>query len=209
MASMDEKILEQLKRSDPIMTSLIENLGESAHDCTPNMSTDYFADLCEAIVNQQLSEKAGRTIYNRFLDLLPKRKPHAEFVLKIPDQKLRDVGMSWSKVKYIKSLAQSVLAKQIDFSSLNGLSDDEAISELTKLHGIGPWSAEMFLMFSLGRPDMFSYGDAGLRRAIKQFYGFKKNPTEKQLSVIIQKWSPYKTYACRILWKSLDLKNTV
>jgi len=201
---MNEQQKNHFKLNDSILYSLIEKLGDEANEIELSQSNDYFSDLCEAIVNQQLSEKAGRTIHNRFLAVLPNKLPTPKDITEISDETLRSVGMSWSKVKYIKSLASSVLQKDIVFETIHELEYEEVIQELSKLHGIGRWSAEMFCMFSLGRPDVFSYGDAGLRRAIFLAYKFKKTPTEAQVKKIVQHWSPYKTYACRILWKSLD-----
>ena len=126
--------------------------------------------------------------------------------MKIPDQKIRDAGLSWAKVKYLKDLADKVKNKVIHLEKLDTLSNEEVITELTKVKGIGPWTAEMFLMFTLGREDVFSHGDLGLKNAIKKLYGFKKDPTRKQVEKIIARWTPYKTYACRILWKSLEIK---
>ena len=201
---MNEQQKNHFKQNDPILHALIQKLGDEANEIKLSPSTDYFSDLCEAIVNQQLSEKAGNTIHNRFLALLKHKPPTPEDISKISDESLRSVGMSWSKVRYIKSLAASILEKNILFETIHELDDESVICEITKLHGIGRWTAEMFLMFSLGRPDVFSYTDAGLRRAIFCAYEFKKTPTDFQVKKIVQPWSPYKTYACRILWKSLD-----
>lgn len=158
-------------------------------------STDYFSDLCETIVNQQLSEKAGATIWKRFVALFAKVSPRT--VLATPDETIRSSGISRSKISYIKNIAR--YAQNNDMQKFKNLQNEEVIVELTKIKGIGQWTAEMFCMFSLGREDVFSQGDAGLQRAIKKLYG------EKQMTKIIAKWSPYKTYACRILWKSLEL----
>lgn len=203
---MDTKIRNHFSTHDTVMFRLLSRLEHEGITIDVQRSSDYFFDLCEAIVNQQLSEKAGRTIFNRFLDLIPGRKVTPVAVLSLTDEGMRGAGMSWSKVKYIKSLATSYINRHIDFDELHTLSDEDVLTNLTTLHGIGRWSAEMFLMFSLAREDIFSLGDAGLRRAIMVAYGFKKAPTDKQIEKIISKWSPYKTYACRILWLSLDRK---
>lgn len=158
-------------------------------------STDYFSDLCETIINQQLSEKAGATIWSRFKKLFVKLTP--DKVLATADEKIRTSGISRSKISYLKNLAR--YAKNLDI--LRDMKNDEVIDELTKVKGIGRWTAEMFLMFSLGREDVFSQGDAGLQRAIANLYG------KKHMDKIIAKWSPYKTYACRVLWKSLGQPN--
>ncbi len=168
------------------------------------ISSDYFSDLCEAIINQQLSTKAGATIFARFKKLYPKAVITPEKTIQLKDQQIRDIGASWSKVAFIKDLATKVTKKEIVLNTLKDLSNDDVIKALTAIKGIGPWTAEMFLMFSLGREDIFSYGDLGLRRAIQKLYAFKKEPTQKQMEKIVSKWSPYRTYACRVLWRSLD-----
>jgi len=201
---MDEKVKSHFRTVDPILYSVLVRLEGKTDRLTPTKSTDYFADLCEAIINQQLSDKAAATIYKRFLDLFPKKRVTPEFLLRLKDEQIRGVGTSWNKVKFLTSLARAVVDRTIKLASLDTLPDIEVVTELTKLHGIGPWTAEMFLMFSLGRPDVFSYGDVGLRRAIQKLYALKKEPTPKQMEKISRKWAPYRTYACRILWRSLD-----
>ena len=165
-----------------------------------------FKTLVEAIVSQQLSVKASDTIFKRFVSLYPKRKfPTPEEILKTSDAKLRSVGLSGGKVKYIKDLAKKVHQKEVLLHRLHMMADEEVIEHLIKVKGIGRWTGEMFLMSSLGRPDVFSHGDLGLRNAIQKLYGFKKPPTTKQIDKIIAKWSPHKSLASRYLWKSLDL----
>lgn len=205
---MEKHVKDHFARVDPVLSAVLAKLDGETERLTPTKTSDYFSDLCEEIINQQLSGKAGATIFNRFLDLLPKRKLTPKAVDILDDNKLRNAGMSWSKVRFIKDLAKSFEAETIDFSALETKSNEDVIGELVKLNGIGPWTAEMFLMFSLGRPDVFSHGDVGLRRAIQKLYAFKKEPTRKQIEKIITKWTPYKTYACRILWRSLDLEST-
>lgn len=171
----------------------------------PKISNDYFSELCEIIINQQLSDKAAATIFARFKKLFPKEKIIPQVLLKLSDEKIRSCGTSNAKVSFLKDLAEKVLAEDLRFDGLDKLSDEKVITELIKVKGIGPWTAEMFLMFTLGREDVFSHGDLGLRNAIKKLYKFKKDPTKKQIEKIVNKWKPYRTYACRILWKSLEL----
>jgi len=173
-------------------------------DMTLSVSTNPFVDLVESITSQQLSIKAGDTIFRRFKKLFPNGRISAKAILALSDQQIRDVGVSWSKVKYIKAIAEAVQSKTVVFKRLPTLSDEEVIAVLTTIHGVGRWTAEMFLMFALGRPDIFSYGDLGLRRGLQKLYGFKSEPTVKQMEKIVKKWSPYRTYASRILWRSLD-----
>ncbi len=193
---------------DPVLSDALHRLKDEK-DLGPRKSPDYFADLCEAIINQQLSDKAAATIFGRFVLLFPNKILSPEVLLQLPEDKIRAVGTSWNKVHFLQSLAKSVVANEIHLDLLESLSDREVVVELTKLKGIGPWTAEMFLMFSLGRPDVFSFGDVGLKRAIQKLYQIKKEPSVKRMEQLSKKWSPYRTYAARILWRSLDLSNIV
>ena len=123
----------------------------------------------------------------------------------MPDEKIRSTGPSWSKVSYIKNIARAVVSGNLDLQKINEKSDEDVIVELTKIKGIGRWTAEMFLMFTLGREDIFSYGDLGLRKGIMKLYGYKKEPTVKQMEKLTNRWKPYRTYAARILWRSLEI----
>ncbi len=198
---MDKRVRDHFKKVDPILHSVIADIPP----VSISRQADYFVVLCESIINQQLSEKAGNTIWNRFLALFPEEKVTPERLLALPDSKIRLVGTSWSKISYIKNLATGVQHKTIHLHKLRGMSNEEVITELIKVKGIGPWTAEMFLMFSLGREDVFSYGDLGLRNAMKRLYKFRRDPTRKQLEKIVNKWTPYRTWAARILWRSLEL----
>jgi len=169
-------------------------------------SENPFFSLVESIISQQLSVKAGDTIMSRFLTLIPDKNVTPEAVLLLPREKLREVGMSWNKADYVHNIARAVINRDIDFDHLETLTDEELIEKLTQIKGIGRWTAEMFLMFSLGRQDVFSVGDVGLQRAIQKAYTLKKKPTSKQLIKISNTWKPYRTYACKILWNSLDQK---
>lgn len=163
----------------------------------------YFAALCRAIVGQQLSGKAARTIHSRFQELFPKKQVNPKKALKLKDQKLRDAGLSWGKVSYIKDLAHKHLSREVKLNNLRDLTNEEVIEELTKVKGIGPWTSEMFLMFTLGRENVFSFGDLGLKKGIEKLYKLK-SPTQKQIEKIIKPWTPYKTYGSITLWQSLE-----
>jgi len=186
---------------DPVLAKVIQQVTLTPFEFGGN----YFVELVESIVSQQLSIKAADTIWKRFVKLLPQEEVIPEQVVLIPDQNVRDAGISWAKISYIKDLARKTLESGIVFEQFEIMTDEEIITELIKVKGIGRWTAEMFLMFAMGRQDVFSYGDVGLRRAIQKVYEFKKDPTDKQIEKIITKWSPYRTIACRYLWKSLDL----
>lgn len=198
---MDPKVRLHFQTVDPVLFSVIDRIPSFAIQ----KSTDYFSDLVEAIICQQLSDKAGATIFSRFQTLFPDKQITPKKVLALKDEQIRNAGPSWSKVRYIKNIAQAVV-DGMDLSSFDNLNDQQIMNNLTAIQGIGPWTAEMFLMFTLGREDVFSFGDLGLKRAIKNLYHFKKEPTRKQIEKISNKWSPYRTYACRILWKSLEIE---
>lgn len=191
-----------LKKKDPVLAKVIDQVPPFKRETT---GVNYFLDLVESIVSQQLSVKAADTIWGRFVQLSDDPEITAEAILKIPDQKIRDAGISWSKIKYIKDLAQRTVDSPDMFEHFDRMTDEEIITELTKVKGIGRWTAEMFLMFAMGRPDIFSYGDLGLRNAIKKLYKLSDNPTPEEAEKISAKWKPYRTVACRYLWKSLDL----
>jgi DNA-3-methyladenine glycosylase II len=203
--------LKYLIKADPILATAIAQIDlPYSKGPRPNR----FKSLVESIVSQQLSVKASDTIFARFIDLFVKTGaiknsrgfPTPEQVLKMSDVKLRSVGLSGSKVNYIKDLAKKVQNKEVQLHRLHKMTDEEVIEHLVQVKGIGRWTGEMFLMFSLTRPDIFSHGDLGLRNAIQKLYGFKQPPTIKQIEKIVAKWSPYKTLASRYLWRSLDNK---
>lgn len=193
------KVRNHFKKVDPILFSLTSLSCKSIQH-----SNNYFLSLCREIITQQLASGAAHAIFGRFEKLFLHRDVTPEMVLSLSDQVVRDTGASWAKVRYIKDLAQCVITKKIDLKKLHDLTDTEVIQELVKVKGIGPWTAEMFLMFSLGREDVFSYGDLGLRHAMQKLYTFKKEPTMKQMERITSKWSPYRTYGALLLWESLE-----
>lgn len=199
---MNNKFLVHFQTADPILYSLFKKYPSI--EIEPEKSSAYFKKLCREIVGQQLSGKVADVLFGRFEKLFSKRTVTPKRVLALSEETLRGTGMSWSKARFMRDLAQKVLAKLVKLDTLDQFSDAEVIATLTRVKGIGPWTAEMFLMFTLGREDVFSYGDLGLRNAIKKHYGFKKDPTVKQMEKIVNKWKPYRTYAARILWKSLD-----
>ncbi len=199
---MKTQISEHFRKNDPILYQWIERIFiEELHP-----HENLYEHICDQIISQQLSGKAAETIFKKFKKLFPKGKITAVALLKIPDEKLRACGTSWAKVRSLKDLASKVKNKELDLENLSNLTNEDVIVELTKVKGIGPWTAEMFLMFTLNREDVFSHGDLGLRNAIKKIYGFKKEPTRQQIEKIVKKWSPYRTFASRILWRSLLIK---
>ncbi len=197
---MRNKALVHFKKVDPVIFAASIKLEEFEFV----KSDDYFLSLCREIIGQQLSGHVAKVIFGRFLDLFSRRKASAKSLLELKDEKLRGAGTSWAKVRSLKDLASEVASGKLDLAKLDYLSDEEVVDELIKVKGIGRWTAEMFLMFSLAREDVFSHGDLGLRKAIKKLYRFKQEPTYKQIEKIASRWSPYRTYASLILWNVLD-----
>jgi DNA-3-methyladenine glycosylase II len=173
----------------------------------PQLDSDqYFLKLTRNIVGQQLSVKVAEVIIKRFEALFNGNAITPQDILKLEDQTLRDIGMSWAKVKYVKDLALKTAEGQLAFDQLPHMDDESVITELTKVKGIGRWTGEMFLMFTLGREDSFSFGDLGLRRAIEKIYQLEKDVSVDQIKPLVKKWKPYRTYAALALWHSLDNK---
>ncbi len=207
---MNKSIVAHFKKVDPILARLAEKVGPlNLQHRRTNKALDsenfYFASLTSSIIGQQLSGKVADVIFKRFKELFHKEKITPEYVLKLDKEIIRKIGISYSKVSYLKDLASKFKEDEIKYSKLDKLSDKEVTEELIKIKGIGPWTAEMFLMFTLGREDIFSHGDLGLRRAIENIYQIE-NPTREQVESISIKWSPYRSYASLVLWKSLDIK---
>ena len=165
---------------------------------------DAYQTLAMAICGQQLSTKAAATIWGRIEELFGGKTPAPEAVIAADPQDLRDAGLSWSKVSYFRDLAEHVLDGELDLKRLPELPDEEVIEELTAIKGIGRWTAEMFLIFHLGRPDVLSTGDLGIRKGFQLAYGLDEMPTETELAEIGQTWSPHRTIACLYFWRSLD-----
>lgn len=194
---MNKRALQHL-RKDLIMKKLIEKFELSK----PTNNGDLFLDIIDTIISQQLSKKAGDTILARFLELF-KIEVTPQAVLKISDKKLKKTGISFQKISYIKGVTKAFVDGSIKLEHLSSLPDEEVIIELTKLKGLGRWSAEMILMFSLNRLDVFSSGDLGLCSAVAKLYGIDRKD-KKKIEEISIKWKPYRTIASRYLWKSLQ-----
>lgn len=196
---MKSHIIQHFETTDKTLAAFIPNTPEF----TIKKSTDPFFSLIESIISQQLSVKAGDAIVQRFLLLFPNNQLSPERILSLPKQSLRNAGISWNKVSYIQNVALAVHDGSLNVAAFDTATDEEVIAELINIKGIGRWTAEMFLIFTLGREDVFSPGDVGLQNAIQKLYGFKNKPTFKQMEKISKKWKPYRSYACMILWKSL------
>ena len=194
---MYSKAVEHFKDVDPLLYELAAAIDPFTLQSTPN----HFIRLVRTIIGQQLSVKAASTIFSRFEKLF-KKEINAQDILKLKDDEIRACGISYPKIKYIKDLAEKVMNKEVLLETLKEKSHDEIIEHLIKVKGLGVWSAEMFMMFSLGREDIFSAGDLGLYNAMKKLYG--RDFTKDEMVEISDKWVPYRTYACMLLWRSLD-----
>lgn len=163
----------------------------------------HFGALIRSIVFQQLSGKAATTIHNRFLDLYPDRAPTARDIIETPDDKLRGAGLSRQKIGYLRDLAARVDRGELPLEHVDALTDEDLIAHLVQVKGIGKWTAQMFLMFKLGRVNVLPDLDLGIQNAIKRAYG-KRKCAPKDVLRIGAKWSPYSSIACWYLWRSLD-----
>lgn len=199
---MPPKVLSHFKKVDPVLFRVIKEVGQM-QNLRNRRGDDYFLDLVDAIISQQLSGRVAEVIFERFKNLFSQKEILPIHVLKLKDESIRAIGISYPKIKYIKDLASKVNGGELKLNSMKGWEDEEVITKLTAVKGIGRWTAEMFLLFTLKREDIFSHGDLGLNNAIAKIYSLKK-PSEKTVEKIVSKWSPYKSYASRILWKSLD-----
>jgi DNA-3-methyladenine glycosylase II len=199
---MDRKILDHFKKEDPVLYGAYLNLA-NRELMTIHLPTDHFSALCREIIGQQLSSKVARVIFERFKNIFPDKRISPKSILKFENQTLRATGMSNAKVNSLKDLSQKIENGEITLKEIEQKDNETIMNELTKVKGIGPWTAEMFLIFALNRSDVFSFGDLGLKNAIKKIYDLQ-DITNLEIEKIISKWSPYKSYACRILWKSLD-----
>ena len=186
--------------SDPVMEKLISRFGPLEFR---SHQQDLFAEIVDSIISQQLSGKAARVIYSRFEELFPGKKVNPEFALSIDDGKIRAIGASWAKVKYIKDLAQKTLDGTLKLHLLDNMKDEEVVDHLIQVKGIGQWTAQIILMFSLERLDVLPLNDLGIQKAFEKLYAVKRVNQKKMLR-IAEMWKPYRTIACRYLWKSLD-----
>jgi len=201
----DADPVEHLRRADPVLATVIDEVGvDGLGDPRAGRPQDHYGALLRSIVGQQLSTRAARAIYTRLTERFGGRTPTPQEVLDDDPDALRTAaGLSHAKVAYLRSLAEHVLDGSLELERLDELDDDEVIAELTAVRGIGPWSAQVFLMFHLERPDVVAAGDLGIRRAVMLRYGLDELPTPQEVERIAEPWRPYRTLACRFLWRSL------
>jgi len=196
-----ENAVDILKKRDPVLAKIIKNVGS----CTLELEANYFQSLAEAILYQQLSLKAASSIVKRFKNIYPMRSfPGPGDVLKTEDEKLRHAGISRQKIRYLKDLSKKFIEGIVKPSKFSDMDDDKIIEQLTKVKGIGRWTAEMFLIFSLGRPNVLPLDDLGLQKAIQKWYSFDNIPSKEEIRNIAKKWEPYCTVATWYLWKASE-----
>ena len=191
-------------RKDPVLSGIIETVG----DYTLKKRNHHFSVLVESIISQQLATGAAEAIFKRFKGLYPKF-PTASEILSTRKTKLRQVGLSGMKIEYLKDLSRHVEEGRLDMKSLSKMSDEDVILQLTQVKGIGRWTAEMFLIFSLGRQDVFPADDLGLRKGVQRAFSLKEIPKLKEVEKIGERWRPYRTIVTWYLWKSLQKFNKI
>ncbi|HEX4485643.1 MAG TPA: DNA-3-methyladenine glycosylase [Terriglobales bacterium] len=201
-SSQFRKAVNHLKAADPVLAAILEKVGP----CRMQFGSPEFHSLAEAIIYQQLNGKAAVSIFKRFAALAGEPLT-AKGILKLSDEQMRSAGLSKQKTSYLRDMAERANRRDLDFSRLHELTDDEVITHLTQVKGVGVWTAHMFLMFTLQRPDILPTGDYGVRMAMKKLYKKRKMPDPKQMEKIAKSWQPYRSVASWYLWRSLDIKS--
>jgi DNA-3-methyladenine glycosylase II len=203
---MDHPAIPHLKQADPILGRIIDRVGQLPPG--PRSEGTHLGALARAIVYQQLSGKAAGTIHGRFEALYGGRAPTPEELLATPDEQLRAAGLSRAKTLYLKDLAARAIAGTVAVDQLHELGDDALMEALTSVKGIGKWTAQMFMMFRLGRPDVLPDLDLGVRIAVQLAYNLRRMPTPQEVLTRGAAWSPYSSFAAWYLWRSLELPET-
>ena len=192
-------------RADKVLRRLMEEQGPIDPEIDRRASRpDPREALARAIVGQQLSTRAARSIWEKLVGQFGGKLPPPEALLRKRKPTLRKAGLSNAKVEFIRDLAAHVKDGRLDLKRLGKLPDEDVIAELIEVKGVGRWTAEMFLIFHLGRPDVVSVGDLGIRRAVQLAYGMEELPGPEELERLAEEWRPHRTLACLYLWRSLD-----
>jgi DNA-3-methyladenine glycosylase II len=190
-----------------VLARLLDEVGVPSLERDPSRpaADDHYGALVRAIVGQQLSVAAARAIYGRLTDLFDGRPPTPQELLDQDPELLRSaIGLSRAKVTFLRSLAEHVLSGALELDRLDELPDDEILAELTAVKGLGEWTVHMFLLSQLERPDVLAVGDLGIRRAVERAYGLPDLPSAAELTALAEPWRPYRSAACRLLWRSLS-----
>lgn len=167
-------------------------------------SKNYFLSLCSSIIYQQISTKAGDSIYRNFLALFDKKTLTPEIFLKISQERLRSAGLSQQKISYLKDLADKFVDKTVDPKKFKKMSDDEIKEHLVRVRGVGPWTADMFLIFALNRPNILPTGDLGIKKGFQKVFGLKKLPSEKKMRLLAKSCEGEHTHLALFLWDALN-----
>ncbi len=193
-----------LRQADPVLRQVIDTVGAAAvADPRRGFPRDHYGALVRAILGQQVSVAAGRAMYARLLKRYGGRPPTPQEVLGEEPEALRAAaGLSRAKVVFLRSLAERVMSGALDLDALQRCSDDEVVTQLTAVRGIGAWTAQIFLMLHLERPDVVASGDLGIRRAVMIAFGLPALPTPDEVYALAKAWRPHRTLACRVLWAS-------
>lgn len=196
----NQRALTHLKAVDPILCDIINRIG-LLEPKWPSMTP--YEGLVKSIVSQQISTSAAATIYRRLVSMLPDGIPSEKTLSDLSDDQLRSAGLSWQKMSYLRGISTAVRNGTLRLDQVSKLADEEIISTLTELKGIGRWSAEIFLMSVLRRPDVLPSADLGLLTAIQREYGLEKRPRPREFQNRAEPWRPWRTLACLYLWQSL------
>lgn len=188
---------------DKVLKALVKQQGHHVIDKKKNICLQ----LCASVMSQQLSTKVAAIIFSRFLQLFKTKTPKPQDILAVPHETLRGIGLSNAKALYIKNICRFFIDNKLTDAKLDKLGNEELMALLTRIKGVGQWTVEMLLMFALGREDVFSAGDFGLQKAMIRLYQIEYASSKElamKMILIAERWSPYRTYACRHLWKYLD-----
>lgn len=202
-AAIQTKARRHLRAVDPIIAGVIESVGPARF--APRNTGTHFDAVLSSIVSQQLSLRAAATIHGRVRALLDEAAPVPAQILSIPDESLRAAGLSTGKTKYVKSLAEHVMSGALPIEDLHVLPDAEIIEKLTEVKGIGRWTAQMFLIFRLGRPDVLPDLDLGIQKGMQRAYHMRKLPSPDRVMKVGAKWKPYRSLAAWYLWRLLEV----
>lgn len=197
------KAIEHLTKADAELAGVIERVGE----CRMQYYDPGFASLASSIIYQQLSGRVAAVIEARVAAAMPEGELTPEGVMGLEVERLRACGLSGQKTKYLRHLAECTLAGEVDFGCVRGLTDEEVIGHLTRVKGVGVWTAHMFLMFALRRPDVLPVGDLGIRMAMKKLYRMRALPKPARMEKVAARWRPWRSVACWYLWRSLEEGN--
>jgi DNA-3-methyladenine glycosylase II len=199
---MSHPALDHLRNADPVLARIIESSGP--FDLEIHSGGSHFQYLLAAIVHQQLAGAAARTIHGRVLGLYGGRAPEPHELIETPHRKLRGAGLSGQKISYLRDLAQRSTNGDVPFDAITALPDDEIIEALTRIKGVGRWTAHMFLMFRLGRPDVMPEGDYGVRKGMQLAYRLRKLPTPARMRQLTACWAPYRSIGSWYMWRVLE-----